>query len=588
MFLPARRRWPLPLLALLFSLSLLGPAPSRLRAQGDKRVNVLPNASFENVSRTDDNLWDGVDADGNLSGFQHNARVVTDREAYGNVAMPPSVAFVDLNGDGKPDLLTADPTGYFRFFPNRGTANAPRFTNAELLPLYLSTAFHPRQYEWTWNNGEDVWRFCPRVSLADWRKKGLLDLVVGNYYGELFFLPNLGKPGQPIYRQPVPIDAARIFTSEKNRFWANLLSPVAYDWNNDGRPDLITGEGTYSANAVHLLENVVGGDALRFTDARHSTLAYGDGREQLMPAVVDFDGDGTPDLLVADRNGEVGVYLNPGPPRPGAELKRVSTLSFGGTSTLPGLVSLCAADYNGDGLFDLIIGLPNGHVAVSLNTGTKTQPAFGPLQDIKGEDRLGRNVRAARDVVTTTFPMYGNALGYFTVVTAQDDPDSKPTDGNNCLKAGYWPQAAGTTFGVPPEGIPGASKHFTFWFPNQTLDVNKPYGVSLRVKNFGMERMRYSFISHYSAATASAKIERGERGEMKNRGDYVDEWVNIGQNFSATGDWKEITGSLVLKYQNPKLQDLKQMTGSFEIEFYATNLSSVIYFDDVKLLRLGK
>lgn len=571
----------------LLTLLVFAAAGTRLSGQADKRVNILPNSGFENVTRTDDNLWDGVDSDGNLSGFLQDAYIVTDDRSYAAVAMPPSVAFVDLNGNGKPDLLTADPTGYFRFFANRGTPNSPRFTNAELLPIYLSTAFHPRQYEWSWNNSEDAWRMCPRLAVADWRKKGLLDLVVGNYYGELFFLPNVGKSAQPIFRQPVPIELARVVTSEKNRFWANLLSPVAYDWNGDGRPDLITGEGTYSANAVHLLENSGGGDLLRFSDAQHSTLAYGDGREQLMPAVVDFDGDGKPDLLVADRTGEIGVYLNPGAPKPGVELKRSSTISFGGDSRLPGLVSVCAADFNGDGLFDLILGLPNGHIAVSLNLGTKTQPSFGPLQDIKGEDRLGRNLKQARDVVTTTFPMYGNALGYFTVVNAQDDPDSKPPEGVNCLKAGYWPQAGGT-FGIPPEGIPGALKHFTFYFPNQTVDCNKPYGVSLRVKNSGMERLRYSFFTHYTGPAPSAKIERGERGEMKNRGDFVDEWVNIGQNFSATGDWKEVTGSIVPRYANPKLQELKQMTGSFEVDFYATSLSNVIYFDDVKLLRPSK
>ena len=558
-----------------------------LHAQSEK-TNVLRNGGFEQISGTEDNLWDGVDADNYLSGFRYGASVVTDHNDFAPVAMPPSVAFVDLNGDGKPDLLTADPTGYFRFYPNHGTAKAPRFTNAELLPLYLSVPSHPRQSEWTWNNGEDDWRFCPRFSLADWRKRGLLDLVVGNYLGELLFLPNVGKPGQPIFRQPSPVDSARVVTSERRANWANLLSPVAYDWNGDGRPDLITGEGTYSANAIHLLENVGSGDTIRFTDAKHSTLAYGDGREQLIPTVADIDGDGHPDLLVADRNGEVGVYLNPGPPKPGVELKRSSTLSFGGNAKLPGLVAPYAADFNGDGLIDLLFGLPNGHIAVSLNTGTKTEPVFGPLQDIRGEDRLARNIHLPQDVITTTYPMYGNALAYFSVVDAQDDPDSKPPEGAHCLKAGYWPQALSRTFGIPPEGIPGALKHFTFFFPGVTVDLNKPYGISFKVKNSGMERLRYSFNSHFYAPAPMAKIERGERGEMKNRGDFINEYVDIGQNFNAGNDWREVTGSLTFRYQNQKLSDLKQMTGSFEVDFWATSLSSVIYFDDVKLLKQGR
>ena len=117
------------------------------------------------------------------------------------------------------------------------------------------------------------------------------------------------------------------------------------------------------------------------------------------------------------------------------------------------------------------------------------------------------------------------------------------------------------------------------------MDINHPYAVSFKVKGSGMERLRYSFNSHYSALAPMAKIERGERGEMKNRNDFINEYVDIGQNFNASGDWQEIKGSLTLRYQNPKLADLKQMAGSLEFDFYATSLSSVIYFDDVKLLK---
>ena len=75
---------------------------------------------------------------------------------------------------------------------------------------------------------------------------------------------------------------------------------------------------------------------------------------------------------------------------------------------------------------------------------------------------------------------------------------------------------------------------------------------------------------------------------MKNRADFVNEYVDIGQDFNAGDDWREVTGSLTFRYQNPKLQSLKQMTGSFEVDFWATSLASVIYFDDVKLFRQGR
>ena len=478
-----------PTLQALLLLSILCFAALRAEAAGETtNPNVLPNPGFEEPSAVEDNLWDGVDGDGYLSGFRHSARAVTENRNFDGVAMPPAVAFVDLKGDGKPGLVTADPTGYFRFYPNVGTAKAPRFTNAELIPIFLSTTFRPREHEWTNNGGTDPWRFCPRFALADWRHSGVLDFLIGNYFGEVLFVPNAGSAKQPVFRQPTSIENARLTTSEKNHFWANLLSPVAVDWNGSGRLSMITGEGTYSADAIHLLENTGAGDTPKFTDAKHTMIAYGDGREHLMPTVADYNGDGSPDLIVADRTGEVGVYLNPGKGKQDAEFKRVSTISFGGSAKLPGLVAPYAADFNGDGLFDLIVGLPNGHIAVALNTGTKTQPAFGPLQDIKGTDRLGRNVKLPKNWTTTTFPMYGNALAYFSVVDAKDDPDSKPPEGGHCLKAGYWP-LPGETFSIPPEGIPGALKHFIVYSPHVTLDLNKTYQLSFKTKNNGMEKL---------------------------------------------------------------------------------------------------
>ena len=571
----------------LLALAMLGSV--HVDAAGEPaNPNVIPNGGFEAASPAEDNLWDGVDGDGYLSGFRYSARAVTEDRNFDRVSMPPSVAFVDLNGDGKPDLITADPTGIFRFYPNSGTAKAPRFTSGEIIPIFLSTTFRPREHEWSNNGDSDDWRFCPRFALADWRHTGVLDFLVGNYFGETFFLPNAGTAKQPAFRQPANgIESARIFTSEKNRFWANLLAPAAVDWNGNGRLDLVTGEGTYSADAIHLIENTGSGDVLKFTDAKHSTLAYGDGREHLIPTVADYDGDGNPDLIVADRTGEIGVYINPGPGKKGTELKRVSTISFGGTSRLPGLVAPYAADFNGDGLFDLIVGLPNGHIAVSLNTGTKGQPVFGPLQDIKGVDRLPRNVKAPRDWVTTTSPMYGNLLAYFSVVDANDDPASKPPEGGHCLKAGYWP-VAGETFSIPPEGLPGALKHFVFYSPRLTLDLNKTYQVTFKTKNSGMKQLHYTYTSRYYGVPSSIKVERGERGELKNRESFIDEWIHEGKDFEAGADWTTITGTITPRFKNPVLRDQTQTTGEFEIEFWANNLSSVIYFDDFSVVKLGK
>ncbi len=555
-----------------------------MRAAGE---NVISNGGFEDPTTAEDNLWDGVDSGGYLSGFRYSARALSEKKSFDGVAMPPSVAFVDLNGDGKPDLITADPTGYFRFYPNVGTAKEPRFKSGEIMPFFVSTAFHPREHTWSDNENQDHWRFCPRFALADWRHTGVLDFLIGNYYGEMLFIPNAGTSKQPIFRQPAKgAEGARISTSEKNRFWANLLAPAAADLNGNGRMDLVVGEGTYSADAIHLIENTGAGDAPKFTDAKHTKIAFGDGREHLIPTVVDYDGDGNLDLLVADRSGEIGVYLNPGKGKTDTEFKRVSTLSFGGKTKLPGLVAPYAADFNGDGLFDLIMGLPNGHIAVALNTGTKGHPAFGPLQDLRGEDVLGRNVKPPKNWSVNTFSIYGNALAYFTVVDATDDPASKPPEGSHCLKASYW-QVPSETFAIPAEGAPGALKHFVLTSARMNLEQNKTYLVSFKVKNSGMKDLHYGFNGRFMGVPPTTKVERGERGELKNHDAFADEQTHEGRNFEAGSDWTTITGSVTPHYKNPNLKDLPLSTGNFEIEFWANNTSNVIYFDDISLVKQG-
>ncbi len=572
-------------------------SPSQAAPPPAAASNVFAkNPGFEAQTEPSDNLWDGVNSDGTLAGFNFNADVLTESGGFGGLAMPPSVAFVDLNGDGKPDLVTADPTGFFRFYPNSGTLTAPKFTSAELIPLFLSKAKDPR----TWDLGyffiSDGMRFCPRFALADWRHTGLLDLLAGNYLGEVFFIPNTGTAKRPVYLPRGGVDTdqgvqarhaltsvekARLATNDQGRDWANLLSPVAYDWTGDGKLDLLCGEGSYSANAIHLLENVGTGGAPQFNSTHHTIVAYGDGREQLIPTVADLNGDGWPDLIVADRTGEVSLYLSTAKPAAGLEVKRASALTFGGAAKLPGLCSLYAADYNGDGLIDLIIGLPSGHLAVALNTGSKTQPSFGPSQEIKGVDRLGRTLHDPSGWTVNTSTYYGNALSYFTVVTPQDDPASQPPEGAHCLKAGYWP-AAGETFPMPDTGVPGGYKHFQLEYKDLTLNIKKTYHVSFKVKGQGMRSLHWEFQARFTGYPDPV-TEKNERGGVKDTSKHVDEFAYFGADFNLNNTWSEVSGDITPRFKTPALRDKKQMTGTFLVNFWADSMSDFIYFDDFHL-----
>ena len=398
--------------------------------------NYLQNGNFEKFT-PQDNLWDGVDDVGFLCGFSGSSDVVLEGGQVGRMPMAVSVQVADLNGDDLLDIMTADAAGYFRVYFNKGTKTEPKFDHCEYVPLFLRRL----------PVAANAWSNLPKISLVDFTRNGTMDLLIGNYIGQLLLINNTGTRSVPEWRQPTKIEAAILPTASEGRLWTNVLAPAAFDWNHDGRVDVIVGEGSYSANSVHLLLNEGSNSAPKFSEDAREYLAYGDGREQLVPAVVDYNGDGYPDLLVGDRTGSINVYLSEGPWKSGLELKRQPfPISFGSATTIgPGgvgakCVAPTVADLNGDGLFDIIVGEPNGRIAVSYNIGTPTEPKFGPLVELKGEDVWKKDtLRKPSDWDIYFGELDGNFYGSYTAVSPTEDPQAAPTESKHVLKFEYFP-----------------------------------------------------------------------------------------------------------------------------------------------------
>lgn len=459
-------------------------------------ANVLKNGNFERFSDAD-NLWDGVDQEGFLAGdvgeessprkpsqspsqgifFQKwlgSVEAILEGGNIGRLAMPISVQVADLNKDGLLDIITVDGAGYFRVYFNSGTPAEPKFTHCEMVPVFLGC------FPWIKGAGR-FYSDGMKLALGDFTKTGTPDLVLGNYYGDLMIIKNSGTPRSPKWSQPIDINAIRVPTTKDDHRWANLFAPACYDWNKDGKVDVLVGEGSYSANAVHLLLNTSTGFGSRsnpvFTKDDSDYLAYGDGREQLIPAVVDYNGDGCPDLLVGDRTGNINCYLSAGPWKREDELKRMpDPISFGGQTSIgvgrPGArcVAPAAADLNGDGKFDIIIGKPDGRIAVSYNIGTSTEPKFGPLVELKGEKVFPKGaIRAPSDWAVNFGYRQGNFYGYYCVVSPTEDPEAAQTTGGHALKFGYN--------SVQNKIIP----YFKFFFPGVSrtdIDIAPKVGFS--------------------------------------------------------------------------------------------------------------
>jgi hypothetical protein len=168
----------------------------------------------------------------------------------------------DWDGDGLPDIMTNGIWGKVVWYKNIGTRTAPKLAAAQPVEIDLPAGTPTPKPAWFWWNpqGHDMatqWRTTPQM--IDWNGDGLMDLVVSDPEGYLaLYERKRGRDGK-LALQP----AQRVF-------WGEGVS--SYDSN--GKP-------TNKQSGL-----------LRLNDADFGK----SGRRTF--CIVDWDGDGTLDILV--------------------------------------------------------------------------------------------------------------------------------------------------------------------------------------------------------------------------------------------------------------------------------------------------
>jgi hypothetical protein len=600
------------------------PAPS-----GPK--DAIRNGSFERTLQTP-NLWSGVDKDGFLAGFRGFLPVLNESGNVAETPMPVAVAVGDLNGDGLADLLSSDPLGYVRVYFNRGSKEQPKFTSGEIATPWLASGEGDPPWRPPglgggneisgWNQKWAKRRHGVRVSLADLTGTGKLDLVAGNYFGDLFIVRNSGTAQTAQFPQPQPLAKAMVPTrKDSTRRWGNVFAPLLHDWDGDGQPDLLVGEGSYSANNIHLLLNQGSAAAPLFSEEKQMPLALGEGREQLTPALADLNGDTQPDLLVTDRRGRLTAYLRPGGWKWGDAIQPSGFFSKNGGLTPEenqalvlgsGIHTIGTGDLNGDGLFDLVVGKSNGRLAWAPNKGSKEAPKFDPPSDLSGDKPVPPAWQVPSQWDLDIGISRGNFLAYATSVPAAEDAAAQPVNGTRALKFGYatppntvLPRPAllvpaARTFdrrgeregsdalfrdSAEQRGIGAPSNLFTLRQPVQ-MEVGKTYTLSFQAKGNQVANATYTLGWRGFKQLGEDRLVRGERGAVQRERNTISDGEVQSTDFRPSGNWSAVSKDFKIQFGKERDLNKEKLTseGILEITFELAAPDGFLYLDDLKLV----
>jgi len=550
--------------------------------------------------------------------------------------IPISVALADMTGDGLLDIVTMDPFNYIRIFFNQGTAEEPKFATGDIAPFVMRPspaepifrAFDRMYVGWLPYTG---YVYGGRICVTDTFATGRKDLVMGNYGGDFFHIKNKGSGAQPVFNlndstsagadlrsnnaffkdQKIPTQTNRIAgmpaggaAGRKDmgiKNWGNFVSPIIADIFGRGVKDMISGEGSYSANNIHIFPRASNSNPSEVYNKDHFILAYGDGREWLSPAVVDYYGknNGKLDLLVSCATGKVSVHLNPGtdwkgnvePPefkfKEYLKTTSGSDLSFGGPCTI------AVGDLTGNGLFDIIAGKPNGRIAVAYNKGTKEEPKFATPVEIKSTATV-----APYDAPNNWGLDLGGNRGNFycvsDIVKAEEEEAGGVAAGKTYLRVNYriipnlvmaqiteamYPKQTNPDFsmsemlryGGSTLNLTSAARTFSVSQGRIALKYGQRYVLTFKYKGtFSNGMTGYHCMMNAGSVWVAGNSRRGPGG----RWEHIQESFDTEMSLSSSTSWKEMRKEFTVTATNKQILDVvkdpAKGPGTINVQFHFT------------------
>jgi hypothetical protein len=352
-------------------------------------VKVPSGATFEpiNVLHTGNHL----------TAFSHKPFIIADTVGYpvtentfsgysnvGTPSGPTNLLAKDMNGDGKPDLLTS---------------------SLNVLNILYNASVNPAITIGSTGEYSNVAaNISTRLALGDLDGDGLTDIVGAPNTSTLYVYRNTGTPASCSFNTTLTLSQ-----------FGDLQDAAIGDIDGDGRPDIVVAE-YYQPGSISILRNTSVPGAISF--ASPIRIATGSAASRI--AIGDIDNDGLADVVAGCEN-NIAVFKNT------SAAGNISFRTQVDLRDVPGNSKVVIADLDNDNRLDLVASSATT-LGVYKNTGQPGTVSFSyvvkhalPLAFLPDMNVADINLDGKPDIVRSndaTISVYENISSGGTITTA--------------------------------------------------------------------------------------------------------------------------------------------------------------------------